>query len=485
MNIIEAIHDNRFFRPVFRDLDTWENWFTYLRALFGLPINMVKEGKLFESCTGLDSIPKQRFRESFVICGRRSGKSFISSIIAIYLAAFKNWGEILSVGERGYIFIIANDKNQARIIKNYVSGILNSGSSFRSMILKDKTWEVDLNNCVTIAVKTCSFRTLRGYAVLAAICEELAFWRSEDSANPDREILTALRPALSQFEDSMLLGISTPYSKRGVLFEAFSKHYAKSEGPLIWRSPTATMNPTISKKLIQQAFEEDPQAALSEYDATWRTDIEQLIPLEAIEAVTVPGRFELERIRATEYFAFADPSGGRQDSFTLGISHKDKNGKAILDLLREVKPPFQPEQVVAEFAGVLRAYKISAVEADKYAGEWVTDSFRRNGIKVKNSELTKSEIYLELLPVINSGRCELLDNKRLKLQLNSLERRTRSGGKDSIDHLPGLHDDLANSCAGCLVMASKRKVQPRIRIIGGLGDDKGDREDGRWEGVNW
>ena len=464
MNIIEAIHDHRFFRPIFRDLDTWGAWFTYLRALFGLPLDIKKEGKLFESCTGLETIPRQRSRESFVICGRRSGKSFISSIIAIYLATFKNWREVLSPGERGYIFIIANDKNQARIIKNYVSGILNSGSSFRSMIMKDKTWEVDLNNCVTIAVHTCSFRTLRGYTLLAAICEELAFWRSEDSANPDREILTALRPALAQFpKDSMLLGISTPYSRRGVLFEAFKKHYGQGGGPLVWRSPTATMNPTISKKLIEEAFEEDPQGALSEYDAVFRTDIEQLIPLEAIEAVTIPGRYELPRIRATEYQAFTDPSGGRQDSFTLGIAHKDKKSKVILDLLREAKPPFEPEKVTVEFAGVLRGYGISTVEGDRYAGEWVTDSFKRNGISVRSSKLNKSEIYLELLPMINSGRCELLDNKRLGLQLNSLERRTRIGGKDSIDHLPGLHDDLANAAAGAIIRADK-KSRSRVRI---------------------
>ncbi len=457
MDIIKAIEDPRFFRPVFKDLETWGAWFTYLRALFGLPLDVVKEGKLFESCTGLDRVSKSRARESFVICGRRSGKSFISSVIAVYLATFKDWSKVFSPGERGFIFIIATDKSQAKIIKSYISGILNSSLSFKKLISKDLTWDVELKNSVTISVKTCSFRSVRGYTLIAAICEELAFWRSEDSANPDREILTALRPALAQFDESLLLGISTPYSKRGVLFESFSKHYAKEGGPLVWRAPTSRMNPTIKKKLIKKAFDEDPQAALSEYEAQFRTDLQQLIPLEAVEACTIPDRFELPRIRATEYYAFTDPSGGRQDSFTLGISHKGKDGTAVLDLLREVKPPFQPEQVVAEFAGVLRGYGVSTVEADRYAREWVTDSFKRNGITVKNSKLTKSAIYLELLPLINSGRCELLDNKRLKVQLNSLERRTRSGGRDSVDSFPGLHDDVSNVAAGALVIAEKKE----------------------------
>jgi len=380
------------------------------------------------------------------------------------LACFKDWNKVLSPGERGYIFIIANDRSQAKIIKNYVSGILDSSASFKKLVSKNLTWDVELRNSVTISVKTCNFRSVRGYTLLAAICEELAFWRSEESANPDREILTALRPALTQVEGSLLIGISTPYSKRGQLYEVFKKHYGQEGGPLIWRAATTLMNPTIDKDLIKKSLEEDPQGAEAEWFAHWRRDIESLIPLEAVEAVTIPGRYELPKLRATEFYGFADPSGGRVDSFTLAISHKDKNGKVILDLLRECRPPFQPEKVVAEFAGVMRAYKISTVEADKYAGEWVSDSFRRNGISVRSSKLSKSEIYIELLPLVNSGKCELLDNKRLAVQLSSLERRTRSGGKDSIDHPPGMHDDLANAAAGALVKADRKSRSSRVRI---------------------
>jgi hypothetical protein len=42
----------------------------------------------------------------------------------------------------------------------------------------------------------------------------------------------------------------------------------------------------------------------------------------------------------------------------------------------------------------------------------------------------------------------LLDDKRLQAQLIGLERRTSRAGKDSIDHGPGGHDDIANAVAG-------------------------------------
>lgn len=52
---------------------------------------------------------------------------------------------------------------------------------------------------------------------------------------------------------------------------------------------------------------------------------------------------------------------------------------------------------------------------------------------------------------MNAGRIELLDHARLRGQLLGLERRVARGGRDSVDHAPGSHDDLANAVAGVLV----------------------------------
>jgi hypothetical protein len=54
---------------------------------------------------------------------------------------------------------------------------------------------------------------------------------------------------------------------------------------------------------------------------------------------------------------------------TLAIAHKldseDRTGKVVLDVVREVKPPFSPEAVVREFAAVLQAYRIHEVTGDR------------------------------------------------------------------------------------------------------------------------
>ena len=87
---------------------------------------------------------------------------------------------------------------------------------------------------------------------------------------------------------------------------------------------------------------------------------------------------------------------------------------------------------------------------DRYAGEWPRERFAAYGITYDPCEKPKSELYALLLPVLNSRKVALLDHYRLVSQLCGLERRTAWGGRDSIDHGPGGHDDVANAIAGAV-----------------------------------
>ena len=138
---------------------------------------------------------------------------------------------------------------------------------------------------------------------------------------------------------------------------------------------------------------------------------------------------------------------------TLAIAHQEES-RVVLDVLRERRPPFSPEDVVKEFSEQMKAYRISKVSGDRYGGDWPHDRFRTHGIRYEAVSKPKSDLYLELLPMINSGQVELLDHRRLFAQLCRLERRTARSGRDTIDHAPGAHDDLANAAAGALVIAT-------------------------------
>jgi hypothetical protein len=177
-----------------------------------------------------------------------------------------------------------------------------------------------------------------------------------------------------------------------------------------------------------------------------------------------------EKIRT--YSAFVDPSGGSADSMTLAIGHRQDDG-IVIDIVRERRPPFNPEDVVLEFSAILKSYRISNVTGDRYAGEWPRERFRERGIAYELAAKSKSDLYRDRLPAINSRMVDLLEDARLLAQIVGLERRTARGGRDIIDHAPGAHDDLANAVAGVVdvLTASEFGYDSSMRWVNGPFDD--------------
>jgi hypothetical protein len=458
--IIDVCRDPALFARWFRNPETWRAWFVFLRALFALPMSP-DDLALYQRCTGRTEAPSEPTAEGWLICGRRAGKSFILALVAVFLAVCRDWSPYLSPGERGTIMVVATDRRQARVIYRYVHALLTGVALLRPMIQRETADAIDLDNGVTIEILTASFRTVRGYTVLAALLDELAFWTGEDSANPDTEIIAAIRPAMATIAGAILLCASSPYARRGALWDAYRKLFGKPGKVLVWRADTRTMNPTVPEDVIATAYENDPASAAAEYGAEFRTDIETFIAREVVDAAVALGRHELPPLADTTYTAFVDPSGGSADSMTLAIAHRDGDDRGVLDAVRERHPPFSPDDVVQEFAALLESYRITKVQGDRYAGEWPRERFREHGIDYEPSELAKSDLYREALPLLNAGRVELLDSPRLMGQLCGLERRTARSGRDSIDHAPGAHDDLANAVAGSLV-AVAGKADPLL-----------------------
>lgn len=460
LNIIQAIEDPTLFGPLFKDQQTWASWKIFLKGLFGLEMKE-EEAEFFRQHTGRKIIPASQASECFCIAGRRGGKSFVSAIIAGYLAAFKDWSPFLSQGEVGWIFIVSPDRNQSRVVLGYIKSIFRL-EPFAPLVEKELATELRLKNGITIEVRTASFRSVRGYTILSAILDEVAFLRSEESATPDTELVTALLPALSTTPGSLLLAISTPYMKAGVLWQAYKEFFGKEEEetPLIWKADTQTMNPSFRESAIKQLFVRDKIAARAEYLGDFREDVVSYMPVELIEAITIPGRIMLPPQESRYYSAFVDVSGGKQDSFSLGICHKE--GELILlDRVEEVRAPVpKPQDVIQSFSEILHAYRVNEVVGDAYGGNVYSAEFKKYGLRYIESKLDKSEIFLRFQAVCSMHRVELLDLERLRVQLQQLERRTRAGGKDSVGHpdKSGFHDDIANCAAGAVVLAFSQRT---------------------------
>jgi hypothetical protein len=225
VDIVEACADPELFGGWFRDPATWRGWFCFLRTLFGLPMGEA-DWALFRQSTGREDRPTGGFREAWLVVGRRGGKSIVLALIAVFLATFIDWTPYLSPGERGTVMVIATDRRQARVIFRYVQAFLSRVPMLAALIERETADAIDLSNGVTIEILTANFRTVRGYTLIAALLDELAFWRSEESANPDTEILAAIRPAMASISGAMLLCASSPYARRGALWNAYKRHLA-------------------------------------------------------------------------------------------------------------------------------------------------------------------------------------------------------------------------------------------------------------------
>jgi hypothetical protein len=132
--------------------------------------------------------------------------------------------------------------------------------------------------------------------------------------------------------------------------------------------------------------------------------------------------------------------------------------------VREIPAPFDPESATEGIRKATQKYSITGVTGDCYAGQWCAQAFQKRGITYAPSEVPKSGLYLDFLLKLNSRTIRLVDNARLVNQIAALERRTSRGGKDSIDHSPGAHDDVANVVAGLAHCAVNRFTSSVVEL---------------------
>ena len=438
--------------------DSWKTWRVIDKAIFGLPMTAA-ELVTFTSLTGLTVAPTAPCKEAWLIFGRRGGKDVKAASYAVWLATIGaevyGWRSRLTRGERGVVQLLAVDRDQAKVCFEYTKAFFEM-PMLAKMVKRITANSIELTNNLTIEITTNDKRRVRGRTVVAAIFDEVAHWRNEASANPDEDVYSAIQPATLTIPNALMIGISSPYARRGLLWRKCDAHYGKPGPVLVAKAPTWVMNPTVSREheMIARKYEEDPADASAEYGAEFRSDLEAYVGIEAVRACIETGVLEKPFDTKHTYIAFVDPSGGSNDSMTMAIAHRE-NQTNVLDVIRERKPPFSPESVVAEFAALMQKYRCSSCYGDKYGGEWVAEAFRTAHVNYEAAEKPKSALYIDLLPMINSRGVVLLDNDRMLRQLVGLERQTSRIGKDTVDHMRGGHDDVANAVAGALALSSR------------------------------
>ncbi|MEX2310137.1 MAG: hypothetical protein WD738_21370 [Pirellulales bacterium] len=463
LSIIDAIRDPNLFLSFFDgDLSTWRKWLVILRAIYGLPIRSRFGGQVIRDVTGRDpaKLNPDGYQTSLLLCGRRSGKSRIAAVISAYSAALAGLESKLAPGEQGLIAVVSPTRVQGRIVRNYIRALYNE-PMLRQEIVQERTNDAfQLRSGNRLELLASDYRSVRGFTLLAVVVDEICFMGLDSSSRvrTDQQLVESLSPALATTNGKMIC-ISSPYGKTGWAYRTWQKHFGNdnSQDVLVINAASRTLNPTLPQRIINRAMQEDLAAAKSEYLAEWRDDVSTFVPLELVERLVVKHRKENMPRAGNKYFAFVDLSGGRGDASALAIAHK-QGSKVVLDALDYHPSPHNPFEVVAAMAERLQEFGVRRVVGDAYSAEFAASAFSNKGVLYTKCEKTKSALYADLLPVLCAGDIELLDHDRLVKQLSTLERRTRAGGKDVIDHPPKAHDDLSNAVAGVAHLASAKRL---------------------------
>lgn len=480
-NIVHAMESPALFQRWY-DGASWDGWKSVLRAAYAL--KMSDQDREFLRTVADRDPPPQRCKELWIAAGRRSGKDSVASLCAAYAAATFDQGHLLRPGERALILCLATDRSQATICLNYCRSLFTSTPMLRAMVTRETAIGFELSNGCDVEIATASYRAVRGRSIALVVLDECAFYQSESSASPDLEIYRALLPGLASLPGSMLIAISSPYKKGGILYSKFKSDYGKdSASTLFIRSDTRTLNPLIDQSVIDEAFADDPVAAKAEWGGFFRDDVGNWLSAEVVEAAVDQDVIVRPPVlnKKIKYHGAADPGGGSgADSFTAAVSHLAANGDVVLDALLEIRPPYSPTMAVDQAAKLFKSYGLNSCTGDAYSALWCVEAFAKVGIRYEHSERSRSEIYLDCLPIFTSGRARILDNKRLINQFQSLERKTSSVGRDRVNHPTGAHDDCANAAALSMVLAEQPLYAPPQARFGTWG-----RGGGGFDGHTW
>ena len=474
LTIIDALYDPLLLGaiPCFQPLASWSRWLVFLKAVYGLDMTKEEEG-LFRYHTGLPAYVSRPdgYKEAVAITGRQAGKDRIGSVIQAYEAIM---AQPEPDGTELYALSIAQDaKASLRTAFKYAATPFDIVPHLKQSVLDRKTESVTLNNGIVLVSYPCRPEAVRGLRGKVAVCSELAFFMSSDFRPTDTEMLRAIRPTLATTGGRLII-LSSPYGQSGALWDLDRRHFGKEDSNiLIWHGTAPEMNPTLAPDYLQKMEQDDPEAYRSEVLGEFRAGVSTFFDPDTLNACIDDGIRERPYQSGIHYHAFLDSASGTgKDALVLAIGHKDAE-HGVVDVIRAYAPPFNPSGVIAEVAGVCKGYQIDTIMGDRYAPGFVIEAFGSHGLRYQFTDQTRSDLYLELLPLVNAQRIRLLDDPELLRELRGLERRRGPSGRDKVDHRPGFHDDRANAATGALVRVLRYR-EPLLFIGGG---DYGDMSD--------
>ncbi len=415
------------------------------------------------------------------VCGRRATKTSIFNFAIAYEAVCGGHRRyVKSKREQPYYVTIAQDLLKAKESTRAILGILETSPVAVEQLGNPKESvtadSIRLRDTGIITVSAPNTKAIRGRAIAILAEDEVAFWNSDEKAAvPDVEIERAAKPGLNQFPDAKIFRASSPWTKEGLLWKAYTegtygRHMpdgpakAASARKLVFVAPTPLLNPTLSgrpgaRTVFAKDQAKDPAAYRRETLAEFADAVSGFLPVDLLNRAVRPGVRRRPPSPNTHYVAALDPAFKR-DAFALAIGHMQSDGAFVLDVMESWRgtpeAPLSPRVTLGLVGGVLKQYGVRTVYSDQYHVESLQDLAQDAGFLIHPHPLgwkNKQQMWAEVLTLLNqqddggTPKLALLDHEELLRELRQIERVLTPSGAVKIS---GKADDHAMVLALCV-----------------------------------
>jgi len=460
--------------------------------------------------------------ELVLVCGRRSGKTFIASVISAY-EAYKLILKVdpqkhykLPQGEEIRIINIASTSDQALILSKATQNrILNSkwflpyieGKNQSEIRLRTKRdlelynqeirlygKPLDIHASIRIQALPCTARGIRGGNVIVGILDEIAHFIDNEGNRSGDQIYEALTPSIATFGlDGKIICISSPYIKSGIFYDLYLDALGREDdepdlNKIMFRIPTWEMNDSITFEYLESEKKRNPETFDSEFGADFSSIISGFFKYpEKIDACIIRSCETSNPNGNFGHYIAVDPSSS-QNGYALAMVHveqrerikeldgkekKEKKNIVVLDRwkvwnLRDPEfegLPYIDEEVIFDYINNLcQRFRVVKIAYDQFESTSSVMKFKKmgvNAIKTPFSRHYNTKIYKKLRDMIYDERLDLFYNERGIKELKNLQEK-KVGKKQIVVEAPLqgeiTTDDLCDVLANAIFIATSNEV---------------------------
>lgn len=418
------------------------------------------------------------FQELVLILGRRSGKSFITSVMALYelykLLSMKHPQSRYGLLEFDEIYILnvaSNEDTAKTAVFSKIKSTVNASPFFQPYIGKDIDLEMrfltehdlaeskrrverGLNPFVGSIIMRCGTSNAAGLVGKTCWCiimdEVVAMAGEKPDGGNDFVLYEDLKPSVSTFgDDSKFILLSQPKGPVGLMYDLYVNRMTDNT-TLILKLPTWISNPKIDIFWLDKERAKDPKTYNMQYGAEFGAASETpFLPEELIERAFANST-KLMRTESKalffDYFCHVDPAR-TSDYYALCIAHLEPSGrrnplgkemkKAVIDHMHFWAPlgknqPVSPEDVEKYIVDLHARFKFKQVSFDQWHSQSTIVNLQQRGIpsiiKTFNKDY-KEKIYGNLYDLFSDELIEFyqisggfyIDSQGNKIDINEVE----------------------------------------------------------------